>query len=233
MRILLALLLATMASYALSTYDTLTTKSGRTFESVRVTKEEPDGIRITHAEGAGKILFTDLPEEILAFYNYDPAAATAHQQELRATQQRIAAERQAQQQNQKINDLLEAQAIQFTAEIFQIIEGGLLAKKAFANEEVEVQREKLVSKGLILKPEEKTLVQWSEKVTQQRPLSPDDDQLIFIECNPSGLVDSQSIGGHLWRIGTFTYESRLGTTKTVPKYTNNPETARRYLAGNF
>ena len=154
------------ACHALSSFDTLTTKSGRTYHAVVVKKEEPDGVRISHSEGAAKILFTDLPDDILIFFNHDPAAAEAHQQSVHEGLQKANAKRQAEIQNQKNNDFLKAQAIVFTAEIFQVVQGGLLARYAYASEEVEVEREKLVNKGLLLTPNAKELVRWREKVTK-------------------------------------------------------------------
>jgi hypothetical protein len=219
------------ACHALSSFDTLTTKSGRTYNAVAVTKQEPDGLRITHAEGSGKILFTDLPDDILIYFDYDPSAAEAHQQSVRESLQQAQARRQSEELNKKISDLLKAKAIIFNAQIFQVVEGGLLAKNAYASEEVEFERERLVSKGLLLTPDAKELVRWREKVTRQRPLSPDDNKMIFLECDNTGLVDSQRIGGIVWPIGTYTYTTQFGASKTVPRYTNDPTIARRHLSG--
>jgi len=232
MKTLLLLFLSAGLCQALSSFDTLTTKSGRTFQAVAVTKQEPDGLRITHAEGTAKIFFTDLPDDILVFYNYDPYAAEAHQSETRTKLQKANAAREAAALNEKVAALLKTQAIIFSAEIFQVVPGGLLAKNAYASEEVEMQREKLVSKGLLLTPNAKELVQWKEKVTKQRPLSPDEDRMIFLQCDNGGLVDSQRIGGIIWRIGAHSYITTFGSSKTVPKYTNDPVVARSYLLGN-
>jgi hypothetical protein len=231
MKIIIFFVAMVSAAHAISNFDTLTTKSGRTYETVKVTKQDPDGIRITHSEGAAKVFFTDLPDDILAVYDYNPDAAKAYQEENRQRIQKANAERQAAAFNEKVANLLKEQAIIFTAEIFQVVPGGILAKNAFASEEVEVEREKLVSKGLLLKPEAKQLVQWKEKVNRQTPLSPDEDQMIFVECNPAGFVDSQRIGGIIWRTGAHSYITPLGSSKTVPKYTNDPSVAQDYLLG--
>jgi len=55
----------------------LTTLDGTTYHDVKVTRVEADGLAITHASGAGKIEFLNLPEEVRKKYAYDPAKAEA------------------------------------------------------------------------------------------------------------------------------------------------------------
>ena len=55
----------------------LTTLDGTTYRNVKVTRVEADGLVITHAEGACKIDFLKLPEEVRKQYGYDPAKAGA------------------------------------------------------------------------------------------------------------------------------------------------------------
>ena len=55
----------------------LKTLSGSTYKDVTVTRIEPNGISIAHADGLAKILFDDLPEEMRTKYGYDPVKAAA------------------------------------------------------------------------------------------------------------------------------------------------------------
>ena len=55
----------------------LTTLDGATYRNIKVTRVEADGLVITHAEGAGKIEFLNLPEDVRKEYGYDPAKAEA------------------------------------------------------------------------------------------------------------------------------------------------------------
>lgn len=55
--------------------DDLKLTNGTVYKNVTVTKADPDGLRIIHSDGGGKVLFADLPEEIQKKYNYDPVAA--------------------------------------------------------------------------------------------------------------------------------------------------------------
>jgi len=57
----------------------LTTLDGTTYRDVKVTRVEADGLAITHASGAGKIEFLNLPEEVRKKYAYDPAKSEAAQ----------------------------------------------------------------------------------------------------------------------------------------------------------
>lgn len=63
--------------------ENLTTLDKQTFQNYRVVKTEPDGIIIMHAQGGGKVAFTNLPPELQKQYGYDPikAAELAKKQE--------------------------------------------------------------------------------------------------------------------------------------------------------
>lgn len=53
----------------------LTTLDGKTYQNIKVTRVDPDGIYIMHSAGGGKIKFTELPEDVRKQYGYDPAKA--------------------------------------------------------------------------------------------------------------------------------------------------------------
>ena len=55
----------------------ITTLDGTTYREVKVTRIDVDGLVITHAGGAGKIEFLNLPEEVRKKYAYDPAKVEA------------------------------------------------------------------------------------------------------------------------------------------------------------
>lgn len=58
-----------------------TLNDGTVYKNVTVTKVDPDGLRIIHSDGGGKVLFTQLPESIQKKYNYDPVAAQKYTDE--------------------------------------------------------------------------------------------------------------------------------------------------------
>jgi hypothetical protein len=59
----------------------ITTLNGLTYRAVKVTKVEPDGIRILHAGGAAKIKFRDLPQPLREQWGYDPFRAAEYEEE--------------------------------------------------------------------------------------------------------------------------------------------------------
>lgn len=204
-----------ISCHARSTYDSLTTKSGRTYESVRVTKEEPDGIRITHAEGAAKILFTDLPDEIVVFYNYDPNAAEAHKQKV--LEDRLAAEKE-----RKSRALLKEKGLEIEGTVLQVHEEGLLITDAItAMIEFPDGTERPASQAAM---EEASKLKKTPPMREVK-LAPGELSLIFLEQNPAGIVDNQKIKALAWPIGTYRYVDSAGRARTIPRYTSSTKTA--------
>ncbi|MBP7949095.1 MAG: hypothetical protein KA004_05520 [Verrucomicrobiales bacterium] len=89
--------LAGAAAAAAETMPCLVTADGKTYQRVRVTAVEPDGLRITHAEGAAKVGFEQLSAEQQKEYGFDAASATAFRQ---AQQKELEAARTARLQAQ-------------------------------------------------------------------------------------------------------------------------------------
>lgn len=56
----------------------LKTTTGKLYKSFKVTKLEPDGIRIQHADGIVKVLFTELSLEMQQHYGYDAGKAAEY-----------------------------------------------------------------------------------------------------------------------------------------------------------
>lgn len=69
----------------------ISTRTGREYVGVQVKGIEPDGIRIQHSEGAAKLLFTELPENLQKEYGYDVTKASAYQAKMEADAQARAA----------------------------------------------------------------------------------------------------------------------------------------------
>src|ERR1043165_2554351 len=47
------------------TYETLTLKDGKVLKKVKVTHIEPDGIRVSHADGVSRISYTHMSDDLL------------------------------------------------------------------------------------------------------------------------------------------------------------------------
>jgi hypothetical protein len=60
----------------------ITTLTGKTYRQCQIVRVHPDGVSFRHADGAAKVLFTDLSKEWRARLGYDADKAAAYQQEL-------------------------------------------------------------------------------------------------------------------------------------------------------
>jgi hypothetical protein len=56
---------------------TVKLRDGRQFEDVKVMKVEPDGLRVEHRSGLGKLKVEDLPPELAHRFSLDEATASA------------------------------------------------------------------------------------------------------------------------------------------------------------
>ena len=74
-RTILLLLFSAFLLAPLLRAEDLTLTNGTVYKNITVTKVDPDGLRIIHSDGGGKVLFTQLPEATQQKYHYDPAAA--------------------------------------------------------------------------------------------------------------------------------------------------------------
>ncbi|HRJ10475.1 MAG TPA: hypothetical protein PLP58_17980, partial [Prosthecobacter sp.] len=59
----------------------ITTLTGKTYRGCEIVRVHPDGVSFTHATGAAKVLFEDLPAEWRARLGYDPVKAEAWKRE--------------------------------------------------------------------------------------------------------------------------------------------------------
>src|SRR4051812_34416926 len=95
--ITLALAAAVFAADSLPPNE-LTTLKGKTYRGVKVTKIEPDGIRIVHDGGLAKVVMEELPESWRERFNFDPAAAEQYRIKAKAaraeSQRKLAEARQ-------------------------------------------------------------------------------------------------------------------------------------------
>ena len=69
------------------------TLRGKTYRRCEIVRVHPDGVSFTHANGAAKILFTDLPKSWRTRFGYDPEKAAAYETEVNERRKKIAAAR--------------------------------------------------------------------------------------------------------------------------------------------
>ncbi len=94
-----ALLLSVLpASAAPKNYGTITTRDGKSFYECQLMHIYPDGVTFAHKNGAAKISFADLPENLRNEFRYDPKAEAEYQKQQ-------AARRKAEQEQQKQQEI--------------------------------------------------------------------------------------------------------------------------------
>lgn len=115
-------------------FPSLTLVDGETYTHVVVTAVEPDGLRISHNDGAGKIRAENLPPEIAAQFKFDAASAAEFREKSAAQQKEFAARSAALAQVERDKDTeaariaaLEKDAKEIRAKIFQVLPDGVLA----------------------------------------------------------------------------------------------------------
>jgi hypothetical protein len=65
-------------------------RDGRELAAVKVLKVEPDGLRVEHRDGVGKVRMEDLPAEVAQRFNLDETTASAWRQEEKKRQDEAA-----------------------------------------------------------------------------------------------------------------------------------------------
>ncbi len=97
--LLAALLLSVLpAGAAPKNYGTITTLKGKSFYECQVVHVYPDGVTFSHRNGASKIPFAELPENLRSQFRYDPKAEADYQKQQ-------AALRKAEQEQQKLREI--------------------------------------------------------------------------------------------------------------------------------
>ena len=97
-RILSFLFIVAVHAFAADNERTIVTLDGTKYENATVSRVEPDGIRISHSDGATKILFESLSPEMQKEFGYDPEKAGKHRAAMNAANQQAAVNFQKQKQ---------------------------------------------------------------------------------------------------------------------------------------
>lgn len=82
MKTLLLLFTLLLSATQAAPISQITTLRGKVYRQCEVVKVHPDGVSFTHAQGAAKVLFTDLSKEWRRRLGYDAGKAAAYQEEL-------------------------------------------------------------------------------------------------------------------------------------------------------
>jgi hypothetical protein len=109
------------AVFAQEKLEQITTLEGKTYINCTITKVEPDGLRIMHDNGVGKLFFDNLPSELQIKYNYDPLKAQQFKAEVKQQQAKIVLQNQASQEAVAKKQQLAAQREEIEKKIKRVI----------------------------------------------------------------------------------------------------------------
>ncbi len=209
----------------------LETRQGVVYEGVKVTKAEPDGLRISHKTGVAKVAFLDLKDAMVAVrYGYNPSAGVDFQlaQEAQAAAVREAARPERQPAARPAADPppvagLDGRAVRVRMDAFQNSTVGLIGT---------------VRVGTVGRWEEKpgtmanTEPVWVWQGKADAVLSGFKAATVATSISRYGLTrDFLEWDGKAWEIGTVTYTTITGASRTVRHFTADRAKAAAYFRG--
>lgn len=232
----------------------LTTLEGKTYKSVVIRKIEPDGISVTHESGATKIAFEQLPENLRSQYGLDEKSARAYREALvrnaqnaaiaaqDATLRKTSAEEAKKKQEDaliKTRNCAKHLQIKCNSKSTEVVDG-LSRKGAWVRIHVDTQKQqsgvtcdvieghpgkvsvkngKLVTArvdGWVFDKEPRdSLIEGSWAAGKKNG----SDELISVTGNDNGIY---------WQIGRGRIQDIDGTSRTLPRYTDNIEVAMKF-----
>lgn len=220
----------------------LETTRGVVYEAVKVTKAEPDGLRISHKHGVAKVPFLELKDfKIAVQYGYDFVEAGDFQleQEAKAAAEKEAAEEAAMDKasadrrsrqraartdaDQKLVAGLDRRAVRVKMDAFQNSTVGLIGTARV---------------GTVGRWEEKpgsmanTVPVWVWQGKADAVLSGFKAATVATSISRYGLTrDFLEWDGKAWEIGTVTYTTVTGASRTVRHFTADRAKAAAYFRG--
>ena len=82
----------------------VTLKSGKVLKDAFILDRKPNGITFGYKDGAAFVRFTDMPEKVQKYFNYDPEAAASYEKKIenqKKANQKAAEKQKAKEQKQK------------------------------------------------------------------------------------------------------------------------------------
>lgn len=194
------------------------------YEGVTIREVRRDEVKIMHSGGFATIPIESLPENIRQDLGMSLDGIDEHREKIaneKAEQDRVT---RSQAHAQKI--LADSHLRIESANVLQVVEGGVLVQ-VYATWDGTYRQEPQYQKRTY-----KTGTALSGYRTETRKEFTGNKKLknirhcrnwtIFIQCDNLKFIDNSKFSGNVWANGTFSYATALGVTKTIPKYTSNP-----------
>jgi len=192
-----------------------------TYERVLVRDIEKDGIVIVHKFGVTKIPIEKIPMDIREELGMSIDGVSEYRDA--AAKNKQAAERRARLIKANRALLQSAYMRIQNAEVFQIVDGGVLAyiKTSWDGTFRDEPQYKTVRTGSSLSGYQNKKVKTGVKKVKNTKYYSDD--LVYISCDNSTFIDGSFFAGDVWVAGRYSYTNTLGARTTIPKLTANPE----------
>jgi|GEM_PF-3542931 len=209
------------------------TRSGIEYKNFSIVKIQPNGITINYDEGLARISFFDLTDEQIKEYGLTLQAAEDFSKQQKETQRALAVKQQqestAKQQEKDLKELENTNGFESFGTVFQVISDEGILYKGYKQETytdiVEKQQNdgSLASQSTDPKVIRAHLITVKIQVEKHRsvPIGDSGTNFSFVECATEKVTEGDPVKGRLYRIGEYTYETRLGVTRTIPRYTNS------------
>lgn len=202
---------------------------GETYLDVRVSRSEPDGLRIIHRNGVAKVLFRDLPEDVRKAYNHDPSKASAYAEEEAIRKEEAEADAVSAMQ-QRTADTIKNQGRADEDKIRRDLDGKAVPVRMKAHQKSAI--------GLLGEIEVGRITHYEEKPGSMKdfPVVGYGEPISAVLSGGSASSGTMGDGkftwsGKAWRIGNITYTTVLGVKRTVAHYTTDKDAVMVWLRG--
>lgn len=187
-----------------------------TYEEVEIRAVEPDGIRIMHKGGIGKIRIEDLPPAIVAELGLKKEDAEEHRKKA-ADAEAGAAKRQRE------ANFLKSRTTTLKGEVLQVRANGILVSSATftTGKTKEVKVPYTVREGgpTTLQPHRKVNV-YTLYRTETVPETVSVD-VVWLKCDPGPYIDGMAFEKSVFILGKYKYLGTDNAEHTVPSFTTD------------
>lgn len=187
-----------------------------TYEEVEIRAVEPDGIRIRHKGGVGKIRMEDLPPAIIAELGLKKDAAEEHRKSAAVAEAEAA-------KRQREANFLKSRTTTLKGQVLQVKANGILVSSATftTGKTKEVKVPYTVREGgpTTLQPHRKVNV-YTLYRTETVPETVSVD-VVWVKCDPSPYIDGMAFEKSVYVFGKYKYLGTDNAEHTVPSFTTD------------
>jgi len=201
--------------------------NGQTYNGVTYQSHSASRLNIMHESGVASLPIGSLSADLREQLGYSEEAAKAAEREAAEAQAQAQVTRAEQARAIAAKQRLEKIGETISSTIFQVVPDGVLVDSTVYVKAM-ITNTETVSANNLLRPEAtKTVVTKREGVIS-KILSEGD--YVFVRTEQRGLIDGAQFTGTVYPIGTYTYKTVTGASKTLHAFTDIPGLAESYSA---